>query len=362
MNDNWEVTVSLDELPGGILLPLLTGIKETGSLSRAAREAGVSYRFAWSLLNKLEEKLNRQLLVRKTGGSGGGGTELTGPGLRLLRYLQAMRQETRLQLAALLYEPAREKRDRQLVVASTMEPVVTGLMEVLEQAYLMETGTIVRHVAAGSGQALELAKAGRADLCLTHAPKLEEQFVAAGWGTRRLPVMFNDYVLAGPADDPAGACGTAFVADALKKIAASGACFVSRSDLSGTHLLELDLWQQTGTNPAGKTWYRESRSVLGNYGVLQLAAEMRAYALVDRASFLAGYAGEDLRICLEGNGELVNVFSVIPVNALKAGADQEGAERLADWLTGPAAQAIIAGFGCRLFTCPLFKPVNPPLS
>jgi len=359
VKDNWEVTVSLgNELPGGILLRLLTGIKETGSLSRAAREAGISYRYAWSLLNKLEDTLSQQLLVRKAGGYAGGGTELTGPGLRLLSYLLALRQETRLQLASLLYGPGRENKDRHLVVASTMEPVVTGLMDVLEQAYLQETGTVVHHVAAGSGQALELAKAGRADLCLTHAPELEEKFVADGWGTRCLPVMFNDYVLVSPAGDPADVCGTTEVVNGLQKIAASGANFVSRSDLSGTNLLELALWRKAGIEPAGKQWYRESRSVLGSYAALQEAAKLRGYTLVDRASFLAGNA-PGLMICLEGDQVLVNVFSAIPVSA--PSADQEGAEQLADWLAGPTAQNIIAGFGRHNFSCPLFKPVNLPV-
>jgi tungstate transport system substrate-binding protein len=359
VNNNWEVTVSLDDLPGGVILPLLAGIKETGSLSRAARKAGVSYRYAWSLLNKLEKTLNQQLLVRKAGGYAGGGSELTDSGLRVLSYLLELRQETRLQLAALLHGlPPREKGGRQLVVASSMEPVVTGLLDVLEQAYLQETGTVVRHVAAGSGQALELAKAGRADLCLTHAPELEEKFVAAGWGTRRLPVMVNDYVLAGPADDPAGVCGTTSVVTALQKIAAGTACFVSRSDLSGTNLLELKLWQEAGIAPAGEPWYRECRSVLGSYGVLQQASELQAYTLVDRASFLAGHGGTALKICLEGDRLLVNVFSVLPVSALKTGVDQEGAEQFADWLTGMTAQSTIAGFGRHNFACSLFKPVN----
>jgi molybdate transport repressor ModE-like protein len=192
VNDSLDVTVSLDELPGRILLPLLAAIKGTGSLSRAAQEAGVSYRYAWSLLNKLEKTLNQQLVVRKTGGCAGGGTELTGSGLRLLEYLLTLRQETRLRLAALLGEAAENRREGQLVLASTMEPVITGLMDVLEQTYLLETGIIVRHIAAGSGQALGLAKAGRADLALTHAPELEETFIAEGWGTRRQPVMVND--------------------------------------------------------------------------------------------------------------------------------------------------------------------------
>jgi tungstate transport system substrate-binding protein len=193
---------------------------------------------------------------------------------------------------------------------------------------------------------------------LTHAPELEEKFVAAGWGTRRLPVMVNDYVLAGPADDPAGVCGTTAVVTALQKIAASASIFVSRSDLSGTNMLEMKLWREAGTAPAGEPWYRECRSVLGSYGGLQQASEMQAYTLVDRASFLAGHGGTALKICLEGDRLLVNVFSVLPVSALKTGVDQEGAEQFADWLTGRTAQSIIAGFGRHNFGCSLFEPVN----
>lgn len=359
MDNSWQVTVNLgDELPGKALLSLLAGIKETGSLNRAAREAGISYRYAWSLLNKLEKTFNRQLLVRKTGGFAGGGTDLTDDGCRLLKYLSEIRLETSLQLDALLGGAAQKKREGQLVLASTMEPVVTGCLEMLEQAYLLETGIIVRHIAAGSGQALELAKAGRADLCLTHAPALEKQFVAEGWGTRRQPVMVNEYVLAGPAGDPAKASDAASVVDALQKIAAASAFFISRADLSGSNLLELELWRQAGIVPAGRPWYKESRTVHGNYGVLRQAAELQAYALVDRASFLTGYGGAGLKVCLEDDEALENVISAIPVSALKASVNQEGAERFADWLAGPDAQQIIAGFGRRDYAGPLFRPVG----
>ncbi len=358
MNDSWEVTVSLDELPGRTLLPLLAAIKGTGSLSRAAQEAGVSYRYAWSLLNKLEKTLNQQLVVRKTGGCAGGGTELTGSGLRLLEYLLTLRQETRLQLAALLGETAEKRSEGQLVLASTMEPAVTGLMDVLEQAYLLETGIIVRHIAAGSGQALGLAKAGRADLALTHAPGLEEKFIAEGWGTRRQPVMVNDYVLVGPAGDPARVRNATSAVDAMQKIAASGIIFVSRADLSGTNLLELQLWRQAGIDPAAQAWYKASRTILGSYGALQRASELQAYALVDRASFLTCYGGLNLVLCFEGDAALENVFSVIPVSALKASVNQEGAEQFADWLAGPGAQQIIAEFGGKDNAGPLFRPVN----
>jgi len=150
----WEVTVNLGEgLPGKELLQLLSSIKEAGSLNRAAREAGLSYRYAWGLLNKVEETLGQRLVLRKAGGMAGGGTTLTDAGRRLLEYLLALQRETSLQMGAVLAGANQDKRGGQLVLASSMEPVVTGLLEVLEQAYLLQSGTVLRHVAAGSGQA-----------------------------------------------------------------------------------------------------------------------------------------------------------------------------------------------------------------
>lgn len=358
MDRGWEVTVNLGEgLPGKELLQLLSSIKEAGSLNRAAREAGLSYRYAWGLLNKVEETLGQRLVLRKTGGMAGGGTTLTDAGRRLLEYLLALQRETSLQMGAVLAGANQDKGSRQLVLASSMEPVVTGLLDVLEQAYLLQSGTVLRHVAAGSGQAFALARAGRADLVLTHAPELEEKFMDEGWGTRRVPVMVNDYVLVGPVTDPAGICAAKAVVQALQKMAARRAFFVSRADSSGTHLLEMKLWREAGIVPAGEPWYRACRNVLGSYGVLQQAGQLPAYTLVDRASFLTGNSGTALKVCVEGDAVLENIFSVMPVSRTKVPVDQEEAEQFADWLAGPAAQKIIDGFGRQSFGYPLFRPI-----
>lgn len=356
--ERWDVTLNLGEkIPGKVLLMLLQKIDETGSLNRAVEEAGVSYRYGWGLLNRAEEALERTLVSRQAGGSAGGGTTLTADGKKLLGHMEALQREVKGQLASML-SAAELPGEKALMLASTMEPVATGLLDVLEQAYLLESGVTVRHIAAGSGQAMAMARAGRVDVLLTHAPELEAEFVREGWGVRRIPVMSNDYVIVGPVADPAGIAQAGSVVEAFQNIASAGAVFISRGDRSGTHLWETKLWQAAGIEPQGCDWYAEARNTLGNYGVMQRAARQQGYTLVDRASFTAGYAGSQLAILYCGDRLLENVFSVIPVSRSRAAVHQEEAEAFAAWLSSPAAAKLIAGFGLQQFGEALFHPAK----
>jgi tungstate transport system substrate-binding protein len=358
MSDKWEITLSLGEgVPGRELLRLLEEISASGSLSRAADRAGLSYRYAWGLLNRAEAALGKGLVTRRAGGAAGGGSVLTGEGARLLGLLRALQREVQGQVAALLDRP--EEATGQILLASTLEPVATGLLDLLEQAYYEETGVMVRHVAAGSGQALAMARAGRVDVTITHAPHLEEKFVRQGFGLRRLPFMSNDFLLAGHISNTAGLNREQGIVDALRLIAERGVAFISRGDQSGTHLLEQELWRLTGLDPAGQPWYFLSRSVLGSYDALRAADRRQGYTLVDRSSFLTGGSGLDLAEYISGEDILINVFSVIAVSRNQAPVNQQEAERFARWLSGQYAAALINEFGSREYGTPLFKHLSP---
>ena len=354
--EKWEITLNLGEkIPGKELLALLVKIDETGSLVRAAAEAGLSYRYGWELLRRAEEVAGKILVLRQTGGLSGGGSRLTDEGRKLLSYMQSLQREVQWQLSFLLGEEKVEG-EKQLLLASTLEPVVTGLLDVLEQAYLQKTGVAVRHIAAGSSQALDMAKAGRVDLVLTHAPVLEAIFISEGWGTRRQPVMSSDFLLVGPSFDSARIVAVAGVVEAFQKIARKEVPFVSRGDRSGTHLAEKSIWQQAGILPEGCFWYHQRRNMLGNYGILRTASELNGYALLDRASYVTGSAETELKVLHSGDPCLNNVFSAIPVSNKKAAVSEEEVESFVQWLVSPEAGKLIAGFGKQQYGSPLFLP------
>jgi tungstate transport system substrate-binding protein len=354
--DSWEVTLNFgDKIPGKELLILLEKIDGTGSLNRAVDEAGMSYRYGWGLLNRAEKTLGQTLVARQTGGTAGGGTTLTTEGKKLLGHMQSLQREVQGQLSSLLGEREPEEANH-LMLASTTEPVVTGLLDVLEQAFLNETGITVRHLSTGSGQALGMARAGRVDVVLTHAPVLEEEFMRDGWGVFQLFVMSNDFIVVGPHRDPAGVATATSAIEAFRNIAKDEAVFVSRGDRSGTHLHEMMLWEKAGIKPEGLLGYQKAHNMLGNYGVLRKAAEVGGYALVDRASYVTGYAGEELKVLHSGGNLLINRFNVTPVSRKKAAVNQNGAETFSRWLVSASAKKIITEFGQHQFGFPLFTP------
>ncbi|MHB1323674.1 MAG: ABC transporter substrate-binding protein [Coriobacteriia bacterium] len=245
--------------------------------------------------------------------------------------------------------PAVEVND--LILASTTSTQDSGLFDVLipafEEAYPQYK---VNVIAKGTGEALELGQNKDADVLLVHAKAKEEQFVADGYGTQRRDVMYNDFVIVGPATDPAGVNGLASAAEALTKISGAAAAFVSRGDESGTHTAEQKLWTKATITPSGE-WYVSAGKGMGD--VLTMSSEMGAYTLTDRATYLSMRDTLDLAILVEGDTALFNQYGVIPVTDA---TNAEGALAFAEWITSEEAQAIIGGYGVDEFGEALFFP------
>jgi tungstate transport system substrate-binding protein len=229
-----------------------------------------------------------------------------------------------------------------LRLSTTTSTENSGLLKYLLPAFEAKTGIRVDVIAVGTGKALELGKNGDVDVALVHARKLEDKFVAAGWGIDRHDVMYNDFILAGPARDPAGVKGSRDVIAAFKKIAAADVKFISRGDNSGTDVMEKAYWQQAGTKPAGSNYVSAGR---GMGDVLNMAAELNAYTLTDRATYGAYKARTGLAILVEGDKRMFNPYGIIAVNPAKhKGINYQGATALIRWITSPEGQAKIASF------------------
>jgi len=243
---------------------------------------------------------------------------------------------------------------KDLLLVSTTSTQDSGLLDVLLPAFTAKTGYAVQLVAVGSGQALKLGEQGNADVILLHSPAAEKEFVADGFGVDRRLVMHNDFVIVGPASDPAGIRGENPV-NALKKIFAARVTFVSRGDDSGTHVKELALWKNAGLDPTDEDWYLETGQ--GQGATLSIASEKGGYALTDRGTFLAYKSNVDLEILVEGDPFLLNVYHVITVNPEKfPNVNLEGAKAFANFITSDEGQKIIADFGVDKFGQPLFFP------
>lgn len=350
------------------LCALLQAVAQHGSLNRAAGALHLSYRHAWGLVQQAEARLGAPLLIRRTGGVAGGGADLTAMARDLLaRYsrLQEAGQRILAPGAGAEASPAPgapdpdDHRTRPVLLASTIGPMEVGLLDALAAAYHRVSGVWVRPVAAGSGQALAIARAGRVDLVLTHAPALEAAFLSQGYGAARVPLMASDFLLCGPPADPAGVRGAPDAAAALRRIAAARAPFVSRGDGSGTHMKELELWTAAGVTPAAP-WYRVyERGAQGSVATLRHAGAEQAYALADRATFAAA-APAGLAVLLAGGPELANTFALITLNPDRfPQANTAGAAAFVAWAAGPEGQAVIAGFGRAPDGHPLFQPAAP---
>jgi tungstate transport system substrate-binding protein len=260
-----------------------------------------------------------------------------------------------LALTLLTGSAGAQAEERFITVASTTSTENSGLFAHILPLFTEASGIDVRVVAVGTGQAIKLAKNGDADVLLVHHKPSEEAFVAEGYGVERFDVMYNDFVLVGPATDPAGVRGLAEAPTALARIAAAEAPFASRGDDSGTHKKELGLWLAAGVDAAAAsgTWYRETGAGMG--ATLNTASGMDAYALSDRATWLKFANKGSLEILVEGDPELFNQYGVILVSPqrhphVKAA---EG-EAFIKWLTSPAGQAAIAAY--RIDGAPAFFP------
>lgn len=244
-----------------------------------------------------------------------------------------------------------------LILATTTSTQDSGLLDVLIPQFEQQTGYTVKVVAVGSGQALQTGQQGNADVLLVHSPSAEHAYMSGGFGKERLLVMHNDFIIVGPTADPAGIKGDSSAVDAFKKIAASGASFISRGDDSGTNAKELGLWKSAGIDPVGTKppWYMETGQGMG--ATLTVASEKSAYTLTDRATYLANKANLSLDILTEKDNSLLNVYHVITVNPDKwPKVNYEGALAFAKWITSAATQTTIGAFGVDKYGQQLFTP------
>jgi tungstate transport system substrate-binding protein len=242
-----------------------------------------------------------------------------------------------------------------VILSTTTSTQDSGLLDVLVPLFERKTGLTVKTISVGTGQALALAARGEADVTLAHAASLEKKYVAEGKMTNRRLVMYNDFVIIGPPDDPAKIKGSAKALDAFERIAESQSRFVSRGDKSGTHVLELALWKQAGIEPKG-AWYIESGQGMGQ--TLGIANDRRAYTLTDRATYLAFQKRVDLPILVEKDRPLLNIYSVMEVNPANGPrVNVAGGKAFAEFVLAPETQEVIRTFGMDRYGQALFVPI-----
>jgi len=236
-------------------------------------------------------------------------------------------------------------QERSITIASTTSTEQSGLFSHILPIFTRETGIAVRIVALGTGQALDVGRRGDADVVFVHDRAAEEKFVAEGFGGPRRHVMYNDFVIIGPASDPARIAGLRDTHQALRRITEARAPFVSRGDRSGTHAAELRLWQGAGVDPAGGRgqWYREVGQGMGP--ALNTAAAQNAYILADRGTWLSFRNRQDLKVLVEGDARLFNQYGVMLVNPQRhPHVKAADGQRFIGWIVSPAGQAAIAGY------------------
>jgi tungstate transport system substrate-binding protein len=235
-------------------------------------------------------------------------------------------------------------QEKSIVVASTTSTQDSGLFGYLLPIVKEKTGIVVKVLAQGTGQALDTARRGDADVVFVHAKSAEEKFLSEGFGVKRYPVMYNDFILVGPKDDPAGVKGKDILT-ALQTIKAKGAPFISRGDRSGTNIAELALWKDTGIDIANDKgpWYKEIGQGMG--AALNMASASNAYVLSDRGTWLAFQNRGDLGIVVEGDKRLFNQYGVMLVNPAKyPNVKKDLGQQFIDWLISPEGQNVIAGY------------------
>lgn len=242
-----------------------------------------------------------------------------------------------------------------IILATTTSTQDSGLLDYLLPEFKNDTGWEVNTIAVGTGKALQMGVDGEADVLLVHARASEDEFMANGDGTLRYDVMYNDFILVGPAADPAGVkeCNNV-IADSLAAIANSQSEFISRGDDSGTHKKELAIWKAAGIEPVGD-WYISAGAGMGD--VLKMADEKQAYTITDRATYLAMKDSLELEIVCEKDTDMLNPYGVITVNPEKNDQiNAEGAKAFADWLVSERGQELIGQFGVEEYGMPLFTP------
>jgi tungstate transport system substrate-binding protein len=246
-------------------------------------------------------------------------------------------------------------QQKNIILATTTSTQDSGLLDVLIPMFEKKTGFFVKTIAVGSGQAMAMGQKGEADVLLVHSPDAEKKFVAEGYGVSRRIIMHNDFIVVGPGEDPAKIKGTKATIDSFKKIAASGALFLSRADKSGTHTKEMGIWKAAGINPEGQKWYQQTGLGMGQ--TLNVASEKKGYTLADRGTYLALKKNLALDILAEGDAILLNVYHVIEVNPAKfPKVNVAGGKAFTDFMVSKEVQEVIKTFGVEKFGSPLFFP------
>jgi tungstate transport system substrate-binding protein len=264
--------------------------------------------------------------------------------------------------ASALTTPSALPANRDIILASTTSTRDSGLMDVLIPIFQQKTGYIMKPVYVGTGQAMTMAEQGQADVLLVHAPASEVKFMQAGYGINRRLVMHNDFVIVGPASDPAGIKGITSATDALQKIASAKTDFYSRGDNSGTDQLEKSLWAKIGItvkdgSPDNPGWYKEANLGMGD--LLRVVSEKQSYTITDRATYLNNRSTLSLDILVQGDAVLLNIYHVIQVNPDKfpgVKLNVDGAKAFSDFMVDPATQAVIGQYGVDKYGQPLFFP------
>ena len=248
--------------------------------------------------------------------------------------------------------------DKFVFLSSTIGPIDSGIVGALEDQFEKETGIRVRHVGAGTGAALKMAEKGQIDLVMAHAKSLEGKFIADGFGTERIPLMYNDFVIVGPTTDPAAIKGEKSATEALKKIMDKSAKFISRGDKSGTHVAEMELWKKADVRPQGAWYVIYEKGSEGNVPTLKYTDQQSAYTVIDRATYLSIKDQIKVVILVEGEEALLNFISLIPVNPAKfPKVNNQDTMIFVKWLTSSEkGQLIILDFGKSKYGSPLFFP------
>jgi tungstate transport system substrate-binding protein len=242
-----------------------------------------------------------------------------------------------------------------IILSTTTSTQDSGLLDVLIPIFEKNTGYFVKTIAVGSGQAMAMGQKGEADVLLVHSPAAEKKFVVEGYGINRRLIMHNDYIIVGPPGDSAKIKGIKLASEAFKKIASAQALFLSRSDKSGTHTKEMDIWKAAGINPEKEKWYQQTGLGMGQ--TLSVTAEKKGYTLADRGTYLALKKNLGLDILVEGDAILLNIYHVIEVNPAKwSKLNVAGGKAFADFMVSKETQDIIRTFGVDKFGSPLFFP------
>ena len=256
-------------------------------------------------------------------------------------------------LPSILFSATAQQKN--IILATTTSTQDSGLLDVLVPVFEKKTGFFVKTIAVGSGQAMALGQKGEADVLLVHSPEAEKKIVTEGYGINRRIVMHNDYIIAGPKEDPAKIKGIKLASEAFKKLALANALFLSRGDNSGTHAKEKSIWKTAGINPEEGKWYQQTGLGMGQ--TLNVAAEKKGYTLADRGTYLALKKNLNLDILVEGDAILLNVYHVIEVNPAKwPKVNVAGGKAFADFMVSKETQDIIKTFGIDKFGSPLFFP------